>query len=381
MRLRIRSSISYANVVATVALFIALGGASYAAIKLPRNSVGSAQIKKGAVTKSKLARGVAVSGPRGAAGPPGAAGPQGPAGPAGMAGADGAQGTTGERGADGRDFAYAHVVVVKATGAAAENGDALLAALERIADNSDSEPYLLKLEPGIYDLGTATLAMKPSVDIEGSGPAVTTIRRSAAGADAVMRLRSGQVRDLTIESRPSSGDALAAEIAATETPTLLNVRVRALALSAGDAVGIGGASGNVTLRGSDVSAIAAAGGAASGVALTGPGSLTAREAGIDAGGSSATAVSVALGNAYLRGSTLIANGGAAATAVSVDGGSARIIGSELLPSGAATNRAVNGTSTPTIRLATSLVGGTVTGSPVCVGAYSASFTALGTGCA
>ena len=45
----------YANVTATIALIIALGGTSYAAIKLPANSVGSRQLKMHAVTSSKIA--------------------------------------------------------------------------------------------------------------------------------------------------------------------------------------------------------------------------------------------------------------------------------------------------------------------------------------
>ena len=44
----------YANVTATLALIVALGGTSYAAISLPANSVGSKQLKKRAVTNSKL---------------------------------------------------------------------------------------------------------------------------------------------------------------------------------------------------------------------------------------------------------------------------------------------------------------------------------------
>ncbi len=44
----------YANVTATLALIVALGGTSYAAIKLPASSVGSKQLKKRAVTNSKL---------------------------------------------------------------------------------------------------------------------------------------------------------------------------------------------------------------------------------------------------------------------------------------------------------------------------------------
>jgi hypothetical protein len=51
---RIRSKITYANIVATLALFIALGGVSYAAVKLPANSVGEKQIKKNAVTGKKI---------------------------------------------------------------------------------------------------------------------------------------------------------------------------------------------------------------------------------------------------------------------------------------------------------------------------------------
>ena len=41
-------------VISVMALFVALGGASYAAIKLPKNSVGAAQIKKNAVTSAKV---------------------------------------------------------------------------------------------------------------------------------------------------------------------------------------------------------------------------------------------------------------------------------------------------------------------------------------
>jgi hypothetical protein len=52
----IRARISYANVVATIALFVVLGGTSYAALQLPRNSVGSQQLKRNAVTAAKIKR-------------------------------------------------------------------------------------------------------------------------------------------------------------------------------------------------------------------------------------------------------------------------------------------------------------------------------------
>lgn len=44
---------TYANVIATIALFVALGGAAVAA-GLPKNSVGPRQLKRGAVTAAKI---------------------------------------------------------------------------------------------------------------------------------------------------------------------------------------------------------------------------------------------------------------------------------------------------------------------------------------
>ena len=58
---------TYANVMATVAVFLALGGASYAAFKVPKNSIGANQLKNGAVTTAKIKNG-AVSGAKIAAG-------------------------------------------------------------------------------------------------------------------------------------------------------------------------------------------------------------------------------------------------------------------------------------------------------------------------
>lgn len=58
---RCAARLTYANVVATMALFIALGGVSYAAVKLPKNSVTSKAIKKNAVTNAKIKRSAVTS--------------------------------------------------------------------------------------------------------------------------------------------------------------------------------------------------------------------------------------------------------------------------------------------------------------------------------
>jgi hypothetical protein len=52
---------TYANVIATIALFVALGGVAVAA-GLPKNSVGPNQLKRGAVTPAKIRQGAVTAG-------------------------------------------------------------------------------------------------------------------------------------------------------------------------------------------------------------------------------------------------------------------------------------------------------------------------------
>ena len=84
---------SPALVVASLALVVALGGTGYAAIRLPAGSVGTAQLKNGAVISTKVKAHSLVAAnfkpgqiPAGPAGPAGAQGLAGPAGPAGAKG-------------------------------------------------------------------------------------------------------------------------------------------------------------------------------------------------------------------------------------------------------------------------------------------------------
>jgi hypothetical protein len=86
--------LTYANVVASLALFAALGGVSYAAVTLPKNSVGRAQLKKNVVVSKKVKdrsllardfkRGQLPGGPRGLKGDAGVPGPKGDKGDPGI---------------------------------------------------------------------------------------------------------------------------------------------------------------------------------------------------------------------------------------------------------------------------------------------------------
>lgn len=70
--------ISYANVAATLALLVAVSGTSYAAVTLPRNSVGTQQLKADAVKSTKVKNGsLRARDFRAGELPAGPAGPQG----------------------------------------------------------------------------------------------------------------------------------------------------------------------------------------------------------------------------------------------------------------------------------------------------------------
>lgn len=161
---------TYADVVATLALFIALGGASYAAIQLPKNSVGTRQLKKNAVTAKKIRKKAVTakklmhnavnsskvrdgsllardfkSGqlPRGATGPQGPAGADGVAGPKGPAGEKGPEGPAGEQGPPGPSSTAASM------GRASLPGGGVLPITRYISPSGSSAPSVSPAEVGM----------------------------------------------------------------------------------------------------------------------------------------------------------------------------------------------------------------------------------------
>jgi hypothetical protein len=88
MKLKLTARLTYANVMVTILAFVVLcGGAAYAAIHLPKNSVGTKQLKKNSVNSAKVKDGTLRKGdfaPNQI--PAGARGAEGARGPAGLAG-------------------------------------------------------------------------------------------------------------------------------------------------------------------------------------------------------------------------------------------------------------------------------------------------------
>jgi hypothetical protein len=150
-------------------------------------------------------------------------------------------------------------VVVSPVGTDPENGTALLNALAAIADASQSKKYLLYLEPGTYDLGSATLRMKEHVDIEGAGELSTLITSSTASFNVpsatVLGANNAELRFLTVRNTGTGalGSWSAAILNIGASPRLTHVTAEVIAIRSVN-IGVFNVSSNPTMT--DVSATA-----------------------------------------------------------------------------------------------------------------------------
>jgi type VI protein secretion system component Hcp len=154
---RIRSKLSYANVVATLCLFIALGGTSYAAVKITGadikpESVTGANIKDGSLMAKDFKKGQLPDGKNGAPGAPGQAGAQGGQGAAGAQGATGAMGAQGAQGEPGEP------------GEAAAPPPGGPATTERLTIEASPDPIVVKVLSSSLDGAFEEGAAKPSFE-------------------------------------------------------------------------------------------------------------------------------------------------------------------------------------------------------------------------
>lgn len=137
------------------------------------------------------------------------------------------------------------VVVGPIPGSPVLSGLRLLARHAAITDASAAKPYLLKLEAGVYDLRDRTLAMKPFVDVEGSGEGVTFVRSTVETAGTIAGAASAELRSLTVENTAA---ALAIALR-NDASGFRAAHVTCRAATAGHATAVAqNSTGDVTLR-------------------------------------------------------------------------------------------------------------------------------------
>lgn len=154
---------------------------------------------------------------------------------------------------------YVRTAIVSPTpGNPTASGTTLLTTLAGLSPApSSTNRWLLKIEPGIYDIGTTSLQMLDWVDIEGSGVLATTIRgnvgptlaildevsntrtASSLNQGVVRGASNAEIRELTIECLPSvSQPACMGMVNDTVSPRITNLRILVTTSSPGSHWGI-----------------------------------------------------------------------------------------------------------------------------------------------
>lgn len=101
-------------------------------------------------------------------------------------------------------------LIVSPVGSAEENGNALVSVVNDAAalPPSETDPVLVHIEPGLYDVGTQPISLPSFMDIQGSGPNMTRVVGNGSGGQTnpVFRLRANtSLRDLAIEFTGENG--------------------------------------------------------------------------------------------------------------------------------------------------------------------------------
>lgn len=106
------------------------------------------------------------------------------------------------------------------------SGTALLNAMSGITNASATKRYVIKVEPGIYDLGSTMLTQKPYVDLEGSGQQATVIQ-GAGNNDSNLETAvikggsSAEIRHLQVKSTGSLSQQISIAILVLDADTRL----------------------------------------------------------------------------------------------------------------------------------------------------------------
>lgn len=141
---------------------------------------------------------------------------------------------------------------------AADNGTELLAAIGAIGSSGEcptppsaTDPCLVKLGPGVFDIGATTLATGDYTNIEGSGQGTTVITGTGIGPGVFRLVQAGantEIRNLTVENTndtdPPSG-AIAIGNTGGNNVRISHATVLSLGSTTGGAIEIAGPSTGV----------------------------------------------------------------------------------------------------------------------------------------
>jgi hypothetical protein len=105
---------------------------------------------------------------------------------------------------------YTRTIVVHPDPDPLRAGTLLLQSVNAIGDNEATNSYLVKIEPGTYDLSTGSLNMRPYVDVEGSGEAVTILTSATSSSATVVGADNSELRFLTVKNTGAPGQQTAA---------------------------------------------------------------------------------------------------------------------------------------------------------------------------
>ena len=303
------------------------------------------------------------------------------------------------------DENYTHTIIVHPHPDLAKAGTALRNAVDGITDNSATNPYLVKIEPGVYDLGSLNVAMKQYVDIEGSGELVTTVTSAnSTGSGTIVGADNSELRSVTVKNN-GNGQAVALWADST-SPRFTHVT----AISSGniESYGVHLSNGSTVLK--DVTARATGGTTAIGLANFN-GNTTATNSSFSAADASGLVVGVLTtfgGSVRITSSNLSASGGAIAIGMRSYNGSHSLANVTVSASGTGQSYGIYSgqkTSAPSVQVNQSRVSGQtnsvfVLGGPVrlgasqltgpvatqdlgtiaCAASYDGSFSPLGPAC-
>jgi hypothetical protein len=282
-------------------------------------------------------------------------------------------------GGDYTDIGTIVVISPKPGNTPQANGTALLNTLAGITSDVNNR-YLLKLSPGIYDIGTSSLQMKQYVDMEGSGENTTIITGhiDSQTSGVVRGASRAEIRFLTVRNTGGGTDAVAI-YNTSASPKITNVTAYASGGSYNYGV-FNNSSSSPTMT--NMTALASGGNDSYGVInISSSPTMTTMTASASDGTANFGVYNMDSSSPTMTNMTASASGGSISDGVSDYGtGTIKINNSVIIGS----RTLINGTNTTTLVANTKLdgdhavnaIGATVT----CVGAYNGNYVALNTSC-